>query len=56
MEKGNESDFTAFCQKTNDAIDKMFSNPADYFTPARGSQIILCRIAITTERRKIRFC
>ena len=38
MEKGNESDFTAFCQKTNDAIDKMFSNPADYFTPARGSQ------------------
>lgn len=38
MEKGNESDFTAFCQKTNDAIDKMFSDPADYFTPARGSQ------------------
>ena len=37
MEKGNESDFTAFCQKTNDAIDKMFSDPAD-FTPARGSQ------------------
>ena len=38
MEKGNESDFTAFCQKTNDAIDKMFSDPADHFTPARGSQ------------------
>lgn len=38
MEKGNESDFTAFCQNTNDAIDKMFSDPADYFTPARGSQ------------------
>lgn len=38
MEKGNESDFTAFCQKTNDAIDKMFSDPADYFTPTRGSQ------------------
>ena len=38
MEKGNESDFTAFCQKTNDAIDKMFSDPADYFTPAKGSQ------------------
>lgn len=38
MEKGNESDFTAFCQKTNDAIDKMFSDPADCFTPARGSQ------------------
>lgn len=37
MEKGNESDFTAFCQKTNDAIDKMFSDPAD-FTSARGSQ------------------
>ena len=38
MEKGNESDFTAFCQKTNDAIEKMFSDSADYFTPARGSQ------------------
>lgn len=38
MEKGNESDFTAFCQKTNDAIEKMFSDSANYFTPPKGEQ------------------
>lgn len=38
MEKGNESDFTAFCQKTNDAIEKMFSDHANYFTPLTGAQ------------------
>lgn len=38
MEKGNESDFTAFCQKTNDAIEKMFSDSANYFTPPTGAQ------------------
>lgn len=38
MEKGNESDFTAFCRKANDAIEKMFSDSANYFTPPTGAQ------------------